>query len=168
HAAALPPTTDFLVIGGGIIGITLALQLSRRFPAQRIVLIEKEQELGTHASGRNSGILHAGFYYTADSLKARFTKDGNAALTAYCIERGLRINRCGKLVVAENEDELHGLDQLLERGRVNGVQLEQISESDAMAIEPRVRTAGRAIFSPTTSAVDPVEVTQSLARDATN
>jgi len=165
-SAPLPATAEFLVVGGGIIGITLALELSRRFPGQRIALIEKEQELGTHASGRNSGILHAGFYYSADSLKARFTKEGNAALTAYCLERGLRINRCGKLVVAKDEEELLGLDELLRRGRVNGVQLEEISESDAMAIEPRIRTAGRAIFSPTTSAVDPVEVTQSLASDA--
>ncbi len=164
--SALPPTTDFLVVGGGILGVTLALELSRRFPKRKITLIEKESELGTHASGRNSGILHAGFYYSADSLKAKFTREGNAALTAYCIDRGLRINQCGKLVVAQAEGDLAGLDELLHRGRVNGVRLDEITTADAEKIEPRVKTIERAIFSPTTSAVDPVEVTHSLARDA--
>jgi (S)-2-hydroxyglutarate dehydrogenase len=162
----LPRTTDFLVIGGGILGITLSLELARRFPGKRIALVEKEGEIGTHASGRNSGILHAGFYYSADSLKAKFTKEGNAALTAYCIERGLRINRCGKLVVAQNENELKGIDELLHRGRVNGVTLQEVTEKEASEIEPRIRTFRRAIFSPTTAAVDPVQVTHSLSRDA--
>jgi L-2-hydroxyglutarate oxidase len=162
----LPRTSDFLVIGGGIIGINIALALVRRFPGQSIALIEKEDELGMHASGRNSGILHAGFYYSADSLKARFSRAGNAALTAYCVEKGLRINRCGKLVVAQNESELAGLDELLRRGRVNNVRLEGITDVEARKIEPRVRTFQRAIFSPTTSAVDPTEVTLSLAADA--
>jgi len=162
----LPPTADFLVIGGGIIGINIALALVRRFPGQSIALIEKEDELGMHASGRNSGILHAGFYYSADSLKARFSREGNAALTAYCVEKGLRINRCGKLVVAQDESELAGLDELLRRGRVNNVRLEDVTEAEAQKIEPRVRTFQRAIFSPTTSAVDPTEVMLSLAADA--
>jgi L-2-hydroxyglutarate oxidase len=159
-------SADFLVVGGGIVGVTIALELTRRFPGERIALIEKETELGTHASGRNSGILHAGFYYSADSLKARFTKEGNAALTAYCLERGLSINRCGKIVVAQKESELEGLDELLRRGRVNGVSLDSVTAKEAKEIEPRARTVERAIFSPTTSAVDPVEVTHSLAADA--
>jgi L-2-hydroxyglutarate oxidase len=162
----LPATADFLVIGGGIIGITLALELNRRFRRASIVLIEKESALAMHASGRNSGILHAGFYYSADSLKARFSRDGNRALTAYCLERRLSINRCGKIVAARTEEELSGIDELLRRGKANGVQLEEISEAEAREIEPRVRTVQRAIFSPTTSAVDPVEVTSSLAGDA--
>ncbi len=162
----LPRTADFLIVGAGILGVTLALELSRRFPGRKIAVIEKESEIGTHASGRNSGILHAGFYYSADSLKAKFTKEGNAALTAYCTERGLRINRCGKLVVAGNEKELEGLDELLRRGKVNHVMLNEITAKEAAEIEPRVRTLERAIFSPTTAAVDPVAVTHSLARDA--
>src|SRR6266404_301811 len=99
-------TTDFLVIGGGVIGLNLALQAKRRHPQSSITLIEKEQDCGSHASGRNSGVLHAGFYYTADSLKARFTRDGNRLLTEYCLTRGLKVNRCGKLVVARDETEL--------------------------------------------------------------
>ena len=85
-----PHHPDFLIIGGGIIGLNLALQAKARHPGARVVLIEKEDACGTHASGRNSGVLHAGFYYTADSLKARFTRDGNRRLTRYCLDRGLR------------------------------------------------------------------------------
>lgn len=162
----LPATADFLVIGGGIIGITIALDLARRFPDQSIALIEKEDELGMHASGRNSGVLHAGFYYSAESFKARFSRAGNAALTAYCVERGLRINRCGKLVVAQSENDLSRLDELLRRGRANGVRLEEVTEPEAREIEPRARTFQRAIFSPTTSAINPTEITLSLAADA--
>jgi len=156
---------DVLVIGGGIIGVAIALEVRRRFPDARVLLIEKEPACGRHASGRNSGVLHAGFYYTADSLKARFTRDGNRELTAYCRERGLPINPCGKLVVARTAAEHAGLDELLRRARANGVTLESISAEDARRIEPRVRTHERALFSPTTSSVDPGAVMVSLVRD---
>lgn len=159
-------TSDFLIIGGGVIGVCLALEAKRRYPAGRVTIIEKEKSCGAHASGRNSGVLHAGFYYTADSLKARFTRDGNSELTAYCQERGLRINRCGKLVVARHDADLPGLDELLRRARVNGVELHDISRKQAEDIEPRVRTHERALFSPSTSSVDPSEVMQSMTRDA--
>jgi len=140
--------------------------LQRRHRGAAITLLEKEPVWGRHASGRNSGVLHAGFYYTADSLKARFTRDGNARLTSYCNERGLPINRCGKLVVARTPAEVTGLAQLLSRGRANGVPLEEISSAEARQLEPRVKTCERALFSPTTSAVDPLAVLQSLVADA--
>ena len=159
-------TCDFLVVGGGIIGLCLALEARRRYPSSRITLLEKESECGLHASGRNSGVLHAGFYYSADSLKARFTRDGNAAMTAYCQERGLRINRCGKLVVARDAADLPGLDELLRRAQVNGVAIQAISAREAREIEPRVKTHERALFSPTTSSVNPNEVMASLTQDA--
>src|SRR3989344_802671 len=157
---------DTLIIGAGVIGITIAIELKKRFPDQTIVIIEKESVAGFHASGRNSGVLHAGFYYTADSLKARFCRDGNRAMTTYCEERGLRINKCGKLVVARNADDLPGLDELLRRGQANGVELHAISRKEAEEIEPRVKTCERALFSPTTSSVDPREVMAALVRDA--
>src|SRR3990172_7041105 len=156
---------DFLVIGGGIVGVTIGLELRRRFPETKVILIEKEPACGLHASGRNSGVLHAGFYYTADSLKARFTRDGNREMTAYCRERGLPINACGKLVVARNAAEHAGLDELLRRAKHNGVTLESISPEDARKIEPRVKTHERALFSPATSSVDPAAVMQRLGRD---
>lgn len=158
--------TDFLIIGGGIIGISVARELKKRFRNCRITLIEKEHTLGLHASGRNSGVLHAGFYYSADSLKARFTKIGNQRLTEYCDHKKLKIRKCGKLVVAQNINELKWLDELLARASKNGVVLKSISASEALKIEPQVKTFQRALFSPTTSTVCPTEVTLSLAQDA--
>ena len=127
-------TTDFLIIGGGIIGVSVARELRRVHPKASVVVLEKEPLLGLHASGRNSGVLHAGFYYTADSLKARFTREGNQVLREYCMSKGLPLNECGKLVVARNEADLPQMDELLRRGAANGVMLESISEEDARAI----------------------------------
>ena len=140
--------------------------MKRRYPGERVTLLEKEADCGQHASGRNSGVLHAGFYYTADSLKAQFTREGNRAFTTYCDDRGLRIDRCGKLVVARDASELAGLDELLRRARLNGVELEPVSANEARAIEPRAKTFERALFSPTTASVDPSAVVASLVQDA--
>jgi L-2-hydroxyglutarate oxidase LhgO len=156
---------DFLIIGGGIIGINLAGELKRLFPDAKVVLIEKEKDVGLHASGRNSGVLHAGFYYSPDSLKAKFTRIGNKLLTEYCDANQIPINKCGKIVVAKDPSEHIHLDELLTRGRMNGIKLEDITEDEAVSIEPRVKTSGRAIFSPTTSSVDPLIVVQSMMRD---
>lgn len=159
-------TPDFLVIGGGIIGINIARELKKEYSDSKIILIEKETECGLHGSGRNSGVLHAGFYYSPDSLKARFTRIGNKMLTEYCEEKKLAINKCGKLVVAKNEKELLSLDELYKRGKMNGVELEKITESEAKEIEPRVKTYERALFSPATSTVDPHQVVEAMKSDA--
>ncbi len=159
-------TADFLVIGGGVVGISIARELRQRHPDARVALLEKEADCGLHASGRNSGVIHAGFYYTADSLKARLTRDGNRLLTDYCATRKIPVNKCGKLVVARNETELPQLDELLRRGKANGVELNSITAAEARAIEPRVKTCQRAIFSPSTSTADPVVVLQSMKKDA--
>jgi L-2-hydroxyglutarate oxidase len=156
---------DFVVIGAGIIGLNVSLLLKKRFPDSRVCLLEKEVTLGLHGSGRNSGVLHAGFYYTSDSMKARFCRDGNRRLTEYCLDRGLPINQCGKLVVAADESELVGLAELLRRGRLNGVELEEVTEAEAKEIEPRAITYQRAIFSPTTATVSPQAVVNALAQD---
>ena len=143
----------------------MARELRRRHPGSRVTVIEKEAGCGLHASGRNSGVLHAGFYYTADSLKARFTRDGNRQLTEYCAAHGVPVSRCGKLVVARGPGDLAGLDELLQRGRANGVPLEQVSADDTRRIEPRARTYERALFSPTTASVDPTAVVASLVSE---
>lgn len=162
----LPLQADFLIIGGGIIGITISLELRSRYPEAEIVLLEKEEKTGQHASGRNSGVLHAGFYYSADSYKAKLTKEGNRTLTEYCLARNLSINRCGKLVVASTAEELDGLHELARRGKVNGVNTELISEKEAREIEPRARTFELALYSPTTATVDPSQINESLYQDA--
>jgi (S)-2-hydroxyglutarate dehydrogenase len=159
-------TADFLVVGAGIIGISIARELRRRHTQATVLVLEKERSCGRHASGRNSGVLHAGFYYTADSLKARFTRDGNEALRAYCTVRGLPLNECGKLVVARSAADLPQLDELLRRGAANGVPLESLTAEEARRIEPRARTFERAIFSPRTATADPGAVLDALRTDA--
>lgn len=158
---------DFLIIGGGVIGLSIARALKKEYPQKSLCLLEKESSCGEHASGRNSGVLHAGFYYTADSLKARFTREGNIRMTDYCLSKKIPLNRCGKLVVAKNADELSGLDELYKRALVNNVPLEMISEQAAREIEPRVKTYERALFSPTTTTVDPLAVIRAFVEDAT-
>ncbi|OQW67542.1 MAG: FAD-dependent oxidoreductase [Nitrospira sp. ST-bin5] len=157
---------DFLVIGGGVIGLNVARGLRRKFPDASVHLLEKEADCGLHASGRNSGVLHAGFYYSPESLKAKFTWQGNRLLTKYCEAKNIPLNRCGKLVVAKDHADHAGLDELLRRGRANGIPIEELSEKDAKAIEPRAKTCERALFSPATSTVDPSKVMQAMRQDA--
>lgn len=149
-------------------GLSIARELKRVHPGSSIALIEKERDCGLHASGRNSGVLHAGFYYSADSLKARFTKMGNAMLTQYCESRNIRINRCGKIVVARDENDFACLDELLKRARANQIELFEITEKEAKEIEPRVKTFKRAAFSPSTSTVNPRAVMEAIKKDAVN
>lgn len=159
-------TSDFLVIGGGVIGINIARCLKRQYSDSSVALIEKEENCGLHASGRNSGVLHAGFYYSPDSLKARFTRLGNERLTQYCASKKIALNKCGKLVVTKNQSELASLDELLQRGRTNGIELHQLTAKEAREIEPRVKTFERALFSPSTSTVDPITVMTHMKEDA--
>lgn len=159
---------DFLIIGAGIVGLTIALELKTHNPDSSITIIEKEAHPGAHASGRNSGVLHAGFYYTADSLKAKLCRDGNHAWRQYCIENNLTLNHCGKLVIARNEEELKGLDELYKRGQINNVELKMISGAEALEIEPNVYTLDRALWSPTTATVNPMEVVNSMQQKLIN
>lgn len=157
---------DIIVIGAGIIGVNVALELKRRHGYLKIMVLEKESELGAHGSGRNSGVLHAGFYYTADSLKARFTRDGNRALRDYIKSKKLPINECGKLVVTKRVEELSQLELLFERAAANGVEVHELTEREAKQIEPRVRTHTKALYSPHTATANPLHVLQALHDDA--
>ena len=157
---------DFVIIGGGIIGISVALSLRKKYSDATILVLEKESELGAHGSGRNSGVLHAGFYYTADSLKAKFTRLGNLRWKDFISEKNLSIRNCGKLVVARNESELAVFDELLDRAKKNGVRLHRVSEAEALEIEPKVKTFREALFSPDTATANPLEVIQALKVEA--
>src|SRR3989337_493728 len=156
-------TTDILIVGCGIIGLSIAQELNNRRPDLKITLIEKEATAACHASGRNSGVLHAGFYYTPYSLKSRFTVEGNKLLTDYCLKNNLSINRCGKVVVAKDEKELDSIFELKRRGDENGVVLELIDEKRLEELEPNARTFDKALYSPTTSVVNPKEVVGHIA-----
>jgi L-2-hydroxyglutarate oxidase LhgO len=156
---------DYLIIGAGIIGMALARELHSRFPAADILVIEKEPDVGRHSSGRNSGVLHAGFYYTADSLKARFTRDGNRMMREYVKGRGLAINECHKVVVASDESEIEGVRELQRRGERNGVEVRIIDEQELAEIDPNAKTTRIALYSPSTATVDPVQVCRALKED---
>ena len=156
---------DYLIIGAGIIGLAIARDLRTRFPEATIAILEKEPDVAYHSSGRNSGVLHAGFYYTADSLKAKFTRDGNRQMREYCYANGLQINETKKVVVAKDESELPALFELEKRGKTNGVEVKIIDEKELADIDPNIKTFKHALWSPTTATVDPVEVNQAIKEE---
>ena len=152
---------DILIAGAGIIGLTIARELAQAGFGD-IVIIEKEPELGRHASGRNSGVLHAGSYYAPDSLKARSCLNGNFLMRAWCRERGLPLAENGKVIVTRSAEELPVLEELYRRATANGAKVELIDERQLAAIEPNARTVERALFSHYTAVVDPKAVLDSL------
>lgn len=154
---------DFAVVGGGIVGLALADAVLAAAPDARVVVLDKEAHLAQHASGRNSGVLHAGFYYAPDSLKARLTRRGNQLLHEFCAERGIPVRTCGKVVVASTPEQLPALDELHRRGIANGVPLEMVDERTLAELEPLARTVDRALWSPTTSVASSTAVVEALA-----
>ena len=156
-------TADLTVIGGGIVGLAMADAWLDRQPGSSVLVLEKEPALAAHASGRNSGVLHAGFYYAPDSLKARLTRRGNQMLRSFCAERGVPIRETGKVVVTQSVGELDSLHELHRRGQANGVPLEIVDEAGLRDLEPLARTHGQALWSPTTAVANPVAVVVALA-----
>ena len=154
-------TCDFLVVGGGVLGLATANELIAR-GLKNIIVLEKEKGLGMHGSGRNSGVLHAGIYYAPDSLKARYCVEGNRLLRDFCEENGVDIRLCGKVIVAESEEKLNGLVALQKRAERNGVRSYLIDEKELAKIEPHAATFKKAIYSPDTSVFDPMGVLQAM------
>jgi L-2-hydroxyglutarate oxidase LhgO len=155
---------EILIAGAGIIGLTIARELVKAGYGD-IVVIEKEPELGRHASGRNSGVLHAGIYYSPDSLKAKSCLNGNFLMRAYCKEKGLPLLENGKVIVTRTAGELPALDELHRRATANGAKVEMIDERQLAEMEPNARTVERALFSHYTAVVDPKAVLKSLKSD---
>ena len=156
---------QYIIIGSGIIGLSIARAINEIQLDASILIIDKEPQEAAHASSRNSGVLHAGFYYSADSLKAKFTVDGNRALKSFCTRKNLPVNECGKLVVAQNEEELQTLYELEERGKRNGSNVEIIDEERALELEPNIRTFKKALYSPDTASIDPQQVCSELKQE---
>ena len=154
---------DVAVIGGGIVGLALADAWLAAHPGSQVLVLDKEERLAEHASGRNSGVLHAGFYYAPDSLKAQLTRRGNQMLRAFCEERGVPVREVGKVVVTTSPEQVPQLDELYARGQANGVPLEMVDEAGLRELEPLARTHGRALWSPSTAVADPVSVVEALA-----
>jgi len=157
---------DITVIGGGAIGFGTVLGLQRQNPYLKIALIEKDSVVSNHQTGNNSGVIHSGIYYKPGSLKADFCVEGRQSIADFCIENGLKYDRCGKIIVAYREDELERLNNLYERGTANNVQgLELIGPERIKEIEPHA-TGLKALYSPNTGIVDYREITEKYAQIA--
>ena len=155
---------DLTVVGGGIIGLATALEVTRRYPGVKLLVLEKEDRLAAHQTGHNSGVIHSGIYYRPGSLKAQTCVRGAQALVAFCEQHGIRYEICGKVVVATAEEEMPRLQELFRRGEANGVQgLELIGPEQLREIEPYARGI-KALRVPTTGIIDFVQVANTYAR----
>jgi L-2-hydroxyglutarate oxidase len=153
---------DVIIVGGGIVGIATARELLRRCRGLSLCVIEKEDALAVHQTGRNSGVIHAGVYYAPGSLKARLCREGLEETIAYCREHGLPYDQCGKLIVATSEDEIGRLEALFARGLQNGLPLERLDAAELERREPHIRGVA-AVFSPTTAIVSYRDVANAMA-----
>ena len=158
--------TDVLILGGGMVGLSIAHQLLERGITSSITILDKEPELGLHSSGRNSGVLHAGLYYKPGSLKAKVCVEGARRLRSWVEERGLPLNPCGKVIVPPRAELDAQLDVLAERGRANGAEVEFWDADQLRGLVPEARSAsGRALWSPNTAVVKPLSVVRRLQKD---
>lgn len=155
-------TYDYIVIGAGIIGVSTAWQLQQAFPGCSVLVLEKEAGPARHQTGRNSGVIHAGVYYTPGSLKARFCKEGNIATKKFCNDYGIRYEQCGKLLVATNEQERGRMAALVTRCAENEIPVEELSGQQLQDVEPNISGVG-AILVPSTGIVSYTEITQKMA-----
>src|SRR5258708_18462560 len=152
---------DCVVIGGGIVGLAAAREILEKRPGIRIALLEKEESLARHQTGRNSGVIHSVIYYKPGSLKAGLCRAGRRRLTEFCGAHGIRHDLCGKVIVATSESELPRLNGLYERGLTNGLNVRKLCSDEVEGFEPHVRCVA-GIWVPETGIVDFVGVCQKL------
>lgn len=154
---------DYLIIGGGIVGLATALALSDRHPGASIRVIDKEHTWAAHQTGRNSGVIHSGIYYKPGSLKAQLSRRGSASMVAFCREHGIPVEVTGKLIVATDHSELERLDALHERGRQNGLEVRRIGPAEARDHEPHVQAVA-ALHVASTGIVEYAQVCRTIVR----
>ena len=158
---------DVTIIGAGVFGLSIGTALLESRPNLKVLIVDKEFALGQHASGRNSGVIHAGFYYSPESLKAKFCRDGNIELRNLCRRNEIPILETGKVVVTQSLDEESRLEILYQRGIENGVELEMHDASALSQFEPQAQTLNRFLWSPKTAVSDPLSVLKAMALEYT-
>jgi len=146
-------TTDILIVGAGIVGIAIALELQKTNSSLKIIVIEKEKYSCCHQSGHNSGVVHAGIYYKSGSLKAKFCSQGLKATEKFCKEHNLPYSKIGKLIVATSESEVLRLKNLEKQAKANGIVVKSISKSELRKLEPNINGL-QALYSPNTAITD--------------
>lgn len=156
---------DVLILGAGIVGLATGVALLESKPGLKVIVVEKERLIASHASGRNSGVLHAGFYYSPDTLKAKFCKDGNFEIRRLAKKYSIPVKDVGKVVVTRKAEENQHLDTLFERGIRNGVELEIWDRNKLKLFEPLAATHNRFIWSPTTAISDPRAITRAVMEE---
>ena len=154
---------DFCIIGGGIVGLATAMELLDRQPGASLLLLEKESTLARHQTGHNSGVIHAGIYYAPGSLKADLCKRGAAATKAFCLEHGIKLEVCGKLLVASTPLEMQRMQALYERSQLNGMKVERLDAQELQRREPNIVGLG-GLFLDATGIVDYRQVCETMAR----
>lgn len=156
---------DFVIVGGGVIGLTIAKELLQRTPHLKVAVLEKEKSIGKHASGRNSGVLHTGIYYPPNTMKARFCKDGAEKMFAYAQSKEIAVRRDGKVIVASSEKELTGLNLLMDNALSSNVSAELIDGKRILELEPLARSEFGGLYCEDTAVVDIHGVLQNLYKD---
>src|SRR5580700_1927922 len=145
---------DVIIVGGGIVGLSVALEITQRFPRLRTLVLEKEDRLARHQSGHNSGVIHSGIYYKPGSLKAKLCVAGAAAMVEFCREHGIPHSICGKVIVATSQEELQSLEELRRRGEANGVAgVRLIGSAELRDLEPKASGLA-ALVVPSTAVTD--------------
>ena len=153
---------DFAIIGGGIVGLSTAIALTKKFPSAKITLLEKEAAWAAHQTGHNSGVIHSGIYYKPGSYKAKLCRNGNRSIVAFCQEHNIDYKVCGKVIVATKEAELPLLDNLYQRGLANQIEINKLTKEQVKEIEPHVSCLA-GIWVKSTGIVDYKQVCQKYA-----
>lgn len=153
---------DFVVVGAGIVGLTVANELLQRQPNARVAVLEKEPAPGLHASGRNSGVMHSGIYYDSNTLKARVCASGARRMIEYARNEGIAVEQNGKVILATSEEQLPTIEKLLANARGSNISAEKIDHQQLRELEPNAAQGPAAIYCPTTAVIDGPAVIQRL------
>ncbi len=153
---------DFMIVGGGIVGLSVGVALYEKYPNSKVLVLEKENEWASHQTGHNSGVIHSGIYYKPGSFKAQFARQGSKSMTEFCQKHGIEHDICGKVIVATKEKELPLLDNLYRRGLQNQLNIRKISSDELHELEPHVNGLA-AIHVPMAGIVNYKQVSEKFA-----